>query len=676
MPEKPKTVKPSSPRLSAVRPSRSRVVIEGVLPEVDAGRFPIKRAIGEEVIVEADVFIDGHEALSCALLYRRKGAARWHETLMAPLVNDRWRAAFRVDELGRYEYTIVAWHDPFKGWQRDLRKRIEAKQDVTVDLVIGADLVSAAVPRARKQDRKTLEIVADKLRNNAAEAVDVALDAKLAGAMTTYANRDTQTEYERVLEVIVDPVRARYSTWYELFPRSSAPGQTGTAPDEKQHGTFKDVESWLPHIAAMGFDVLYFPPIHPIGTTYRKGKNNALAADKDDVGSPWAIGSAEGGHKAIHAQLGSLKDFQRLLKRSRDFGIEIALDIAFQAAPDHPYVVENEQWFRKRPDGTIQYAENPPKKYQDIYPFDFDTEDIKGLWTELRSVFDYWAQQGVRIFRVDNPHTKPFPFWEWCITSLKAAYPDLIFLSEAFTRPKVMYRLAKLGFTQSYTYFAWKQSKQELTDYFRELTQSPVKQFFRPNVWPNTPDILTEQFHTGDRSVFMQRLALAATLSANYGIYGPAYEHLQFVPREPGSEEYLHSEKYQIRSWDINNPDSLAPYITKLNHARRENPALQQDGTLRFHRIENDRILAYSKQEGDNIVLCAVNLDPQWTQSGWVHCELENWGIGATEKFVVHDLLTDERFTWRGEWNYLELNPETRPAHVFRVEKAAETSNV
>ncbi|HUP89295.1 MAG TPA: alpha-1,4-glucan--maltose-1-phosphate maltosyltransferase, partial [Longimicrobiales bacterium] len=511
----------------------------------------------------------------------------------------------------------------------------------------------------------TLEIVADKLRTNSAEAADVALDAKLADAMTTYADRDTQTEYERVLEIVVDPVQARYSTWYELFPRSTS--------EENKHGTFKDVERWLPHIAAMGFDVLYFPPIHPIGTTYRKGKNNSLEADVDDVGSPWAIGSAEGGHKAIHAQLGSLKDFQRLHARAKSLGIEIALDIAFQAAPDHPYVSENDQWFRKRPDGTIQYAENPPKKYQDIYPFDFDTEDIKGMWAELRSVFDYWAQQGVRIFRVDNPHTKAFPFWEWCIASLKATYPDLIFLSEAFTRPKVMYRLAKLGFTQSYTYFAWKQSKEELTEYFTELTQPPVNEFFRPNVWPNTPDILTEQFHAGDRSIFMQRLTLAATLSASYGIYGPPYEHLQFTPREPKSEEYLHSEKYQVRAWDINNPHSLAPYITKLNHARKENPALQQDRELRFHKIENDRIIAYSKQAGDNIVLCAVNLDPQWTQSGWVHCDLENWGIGVNEKFVVHDLLTDERFVWRGEWNYVELDPKARPAHVFRVERAAAT---
>ena len=663
MREKPKTAKPSNPRLSAVRPNRSRVVIEGVLPEVDAGRFPIKRVIGEDVVVEADVFIDGHEALSCALLHRRKGAARWNETLMEPLVNDRWRAKFRVHELGRYEYTVVAWHDPFKGWQRDLEKRVAAAQDVTTDLVIGANFIAQASERAKGKDKKTLAIAAEKLRNNAADAQQIALDKSLAEAMTSYADREHQTEYERVLEVVVDPVRARFSTWYELFPRSTA------LPGENRHGTFRDVESWLPHVAAMGFDVLYFPPIHPIGITFRKGPNNSLVAEVDDVGSPWAIGGAEGGHKSIHPELGTLKDFQRLLKRAQEFGIDIALDIAFQAAPDHPYVKENENWFRKRPDGSIQYAENPPKKYQDIYPFDFDTEDIKGLWTELRSVFDYWAQQGVRVFRVDNPHTKPFAFWEWCINSLKAAYPDLIFLSEAFTRPKVMYRLAKLGYTQSYTYFAWRTHKQEITEYFTELTQTPVREFFRPNAWPNTPDILTEQFHEGARSVFMQRIALAATLCSNYGIYGPAYEHLQHVPREPKSEEYLHSEKYQLRSWDNNDSESLTPYITRLNRARKANPALQQDHTLRFHAIENDRIIAYSKTAGDNIVLSVVNLDPRWTQAGWVHVPLQEWGIGEGETFTVHDVLTDATYQWRGEWNYVELNPVHQPAHVFVVER-------
>ncbi|MGQ0814554.1 MAG: alpha-1,4-glucan--maltose-1-phosphate maltosyltransferase [Gemmatimonadota bacterium] len=662
MPEKSKIDKSSSPRLSAVRPNRSRVIIEGVEPEIDCGRFPIKRTVGDEVIVEADVFVDGHEALSCALLHRRKGATRWAETLMTALVNDRWLASFEVTELGRYEYTLVAWHDPYKGWRRDLEKRIEAEQDIAVDLLIGAQLVEAAAERAKRNDRKLLELAAAKLREQTEESRLVALDDRLADAMTLYADREHETGYDRVLEVVVDPERARFSTWYELFPRSAGDGE--------RHGTFRDVERWLPHIAALGFDVLYFPPIHPIGTTFRKGRNNALTPEPDDVGSPWAIGAGRGGHKDIHRELGTLQDFKRLLQRAQDFGIAVALDIAFQVSPDHPYVKEHETWFKHRPDGSIQYAENPPKKYQDIYPFDFGTEDVRGLWGELRSVFEYWAQQGVRIFRVDNPHTKPFAFWQWCIASLKAAYPDLIFLSEAFTRPKVMYRLAKHGFTQSYTYFAWRTHKTELTEYFTELTTYPVREFFRPNLWPNTPDILTGQVQTGGRPVFMQRIALAATLGASYGIYGPAYEHMDHVPLKPGSEEYLHSEKYQLRSWDLNAPDSLAPYIAKLNRARKENPALQRDDTLRFHAIENPNIIAYSKTAPANIVLAVVNLDAQWTQSGWVHVPIQDFGIAADELYSVRDLLTDDEYSWKGEWNYVELNPQTRPVHLFRIERS------
>ncbi len=681
MPDKSQSEKSSSPRLSAVRPVRSRVIIEGVEPEIDCGRFPIKRTMGEQVVVEADVFIDGHEALSCALLHRRKGATRWQQTLMEPLVNDRWRATFDVAELGRYEYTIVGWHDPYKGWHRDLLKRIEADQGIGVDLLIGAELVEAAAARATRADRKTLEIAAAKLRGCDDEARLVALDEQLLAAMTEYADREHQTEYERVLEVVVDSERARFSSWYELFPRSTGAGG--------RHGTFRDVERWLPHIAALGFDIVYFPPIHPIGNAYRKGRNNVLVADETDVGSPWAIGSAEGGHKGIHRALGTLADFQRLIERARDFDIDVALDIAFQVAPDHPYVREHEDWFRKRPDGTIQYAENPPKKYQDIYPFDFETGDARGLWQELRSVFAYWIEQGVRSFRVDNPHTKPFAFWEWCIGSLKAAYPDVIFLSEAFTRPKVMYRLAKLGFTQSYTYFAWRSNKWELTEYFNELTRTPVREFFRPNLWPNTPDILTETLQTGGRPAFVQRVTLAATLGASYGIYGPAFEHMESEPRESGSEEYLNSEKYEIREWDLANPESLAPILTRLNRARHENPALQRDETLRFHSIENDYILAYSKTATtkppgseaaksrndseatavpDNIILTVVNLDVNWTQAGWVQLPLQEWGIAAHEPFTVRDLLNDVTYTWQGEWNYVELNPHHITAHVFRIE--------
>lgn len=671
MPQNNKSEKPSSARLKPVKVDRARVAIEGVQPEVDNGRFPIKRTVGEDVVVEADVFIDGHEALSCALLHRRQGSDRWTETLMTPLVNDRWRASFSVSELGRYEYTVVGWHDPFKGWRRDLEKRIEAGQDIGIDLLIGAELIEAAMGRA-KRDQKVLGIAARKLRARNEESQLVALDARLAAAMTSYADRDEQTEYDRVLQVVVDPERARFSTWYECFPRSTA--------DEARHGTFSDVERWLPHIAALGFDVLYFPPIHPIGTTLRKGRNNALTPGPADVGSPWAIGSAEGGHKAIHPDLGTLEDFRQLLGRAQEFGIDIALDIAFQAAPDHPYVSNHANWFRKRPDGTIQYAENPPKKYQDIYPFDFLSEDVRGLWRELRSVFEFWINQGVRIFRVDNPHTKPFAFWEWAIASLKAAYPEVIFLSEAFTRPKVMYRLAKLGFTQSYTYFAWRNYKRELTEYFIELTTPPVREFFRPNLWPNTPDILTESLQTGGRPAFVQRIVLAATLGASYGIYGPPFEQMESLPREPGSEEYLNSEKYELRRWDFNRPNTLAPVIATLNRARHENPALQRDHTLRFHAIENPQIIAYSKvwppPSGDagarvtpsNIILTVVNLDTRWAQAGMVQVPLRDWGIGEHAYYTVRDLLTDVAYTWRGEWNYVELNPATAVAHVFRVE--------
>ena len=644
---------------SANRVDRARVIIEGVQPEIDCGRFPIKRVVGENVVVEADVFIDGHEALSCALLFRKKGASRWQEALMQPLVNDRWTASFTVTDIGRYEYTIVAWHDPFKGWRRDFSKRVEAGQDVAVDLMIGANLVSDAAERAPKRETARLERVAEQLRGDVEAASELAVHDELELLMTIYADREHATAYDRILEVIVDPVLARYSTWYELFPRSAA--------GNGKHGTFRDVEGWLPHIASLGFDVLYLPPIHPIGTTFRKGRNNTLTPEAHDVGSPWAIGAKDGGHKDIHSELGTEEDFQRLIRRAREFGIEIALDIAFQAAPDHPYVRKHPEWFKQRPDGTIQYAENPPKKYQDIYPFDFDSEDAKGLWSELRSVFEHWIEQGVRIFRVDNPHTKPFPFWEWCITSLKAKHPELIFLSEAFTRPKVMYRLAKLGFTQSYTYFAWRNEKWDLTEYFTELTTTNVREYFRPNAWPNTPDILTEYLQTGGKPAFTLRLVLAATLAASYGIYGPAYEHMEHLPLTAGKEEYLDSEKYQIRTWDMSSATSLAPFIARVNRIRRENPALQTDRTLRFHQIENERIIAYSKRAGSNLILTVANLDLQHAQSGWVQMPLTELGLDSQQPYLVEDLLNDKSYEWHGEWNYVELSPQHTPAHIFRI---------
>ncbi len=419
----------------------------------------------------------------------------------------------------------------------------------------------------------------------------------------------------------------------------------------------------------MGFNVVYFPPIHPIGWTFRKGRNNSAVAEPGDVGSPWAIGAPQGGHKSILSELGTLEDFRRLVRRASELKLQIALDIAFQAAPDHPYVKAHEEWFRKRPDGTIQYAENPPKKYQDIYPFEFETPKWNELWEELKSVFVFWIEQGVRIFRVDNPHTKAFPFWEWLITGIKAEWPSVIFLSEAFTRPKVMYRLAKLGFSQSYTYFPWRTAKYEITSYLTELTKTGVREFFRPNQWPNTPDILPEFLQTGMRSAFMIRFLLAATLGANYGIYGPAFEMMDSVPVAPGKEEYMNSEKYQLRQWDLNRSDSLVPLITLVNKIRNENAALQQDWTLEFHHTENEQLICFSKRsaDDDNLLLVVVNLDPYNTQSSFVNLSLDSLKVDRDRPFQVHDLLTEARYTWNGSRNYVELNPARLPAHIFRL---------
>jgi starch synthase (maltosyl-transferring) len=488
-----------------------------------------------------------------------------------------------------------------------------------------------------------------------------ALDDALALLVERHADRRFASTHDPPLQLWVDPPEARFSAWYEMFPRSAASGG--------RHGSFADCEARLPEIAEMGFDVLYFPPIHPIGRGKRKGRNNALVAGPDDVGSPWAIGAAEGGHKSIHPQLGTVEDFRRLVTSARALGIEIALDIAYQCSPDHPYVTEHPAWFKHRPDGSIQYAENPPKKYQDIYPFNFDTDDWRALWEELKSIVDYWIAQGVRVFRVDNPHTKPFALWQWLIGDVKHAHPDAIFLSEAFTRPRPMHRLAQVGFTQSYTYFAWRNTKQELTDYFTELSQAPARDYFRPSVWPNTPDILTAYLQTGGRAAFIVRLVLAATLAANYGIYGPAFELMDHVPRDPGSEEYLESEKYEIRDWPRDRPDSLRPIIARINAIRRANKALQQDWQLRFHATDNPEIICYSKAASDcaNVILVVVNLDPFHRQSGFVDLALAELGLEATQPFEVEDLLTKARYTWRTARNYVELRPQEIPAHVFRV---------
>jgi starch synthase (maltosyl-transferring) len=644
-----------------------RVVIENVTPQVDHGRFPAKRVLGDDVIVEADIFADGHDALSCVLLYRKEEENSWREAPMEALVNDRWHASFSVTRLGRYRFSIQGWIDGFKTWQRDLIKKADAGQVEAVDLWAGAAIIDSASGRAQGTDAEALKRGATALRADerpVAERIAAVLDPELALLAERYSDRTLATTYEPELVISVDREKARFSSWYELFPRS-------LAREPGAHGTFDDLIRHLPYVASLGFDVLYLPPIHPIGESHRKGKNNAVQATANDPGSPWAIGSREGGHKEILPQLGTLEDFQRLVSAARNWQIEIALDLAFQCTPDHPYVRQHPEWFRHRPDGSIQYAENPPKKYQDIYPLYFENERWQELWDELKSVALFWLEQGVRIFRVDNPHTKPFPFWEWLIRQIQADYPEVIFLAEAFTRPKVMRRLAKLGFTQSYTYFAWRNSKFELIEYFTELTQSEMREYFRPSLWPNTPDILTEHLQFGGPPAFMARLVLAATLGANYGIYGPAFELGENRAREPGSEEYLDSEKYQIRRWDLESPGSLKDFITRVNRIRRENTALQSDWSLRFHEIDNEQMICYSKAtaDGDNVIVVVVNLDPHNVQTGRVRLLFEDFDLEQRQSYQFHDLLTDSRYLWHGRENTVVLNPQVVPAHIFRLRR-------
>lgn len=648
---------------------RRRVVIERLSPEVDCGRFPIKRVVGETVVVEADVFADGHDQVGCRILYWKQGAEP-QSSAMRPLGNDRWRGEFTVANMGRYQYTVEAWIERFRTWRGDLQKRISAGQDVHVELLVGVELIERAASRAAGEEAELLQQWALKIREgkDKPSGAEAALEEELLGLMDRYPERDRATRYEKQLSVVVDREKARFSTWYELFPRSCS-------TEVGRHGTLGHCEAWLPYIASMGFDVVYLPPIHPIGRTSRKGRNNSVVAEPNDVGSPWAIGSAEGGHKSVHPELGTLDDFKRFVSKAKEHGLEVALDIAFQCTPDHPYAHEHPEWFRKRPDGTIQYAENPPKKYHDIYPLHFETAGWQALWQELKSVFQFWIDQGVRIFRVDNPHTKPFSFWEWVINEIKEQYPDVLFLAEAFTRPHVMYRLAKLGFSQSYTYFAWRNTKQDLTDYFTELTQTEIREHFRPNLWPNTPDILTEFLQVGGRPAFMVRLILAATLGASYGIYGPAFELCENVPIQPGSEEYLNSEKYELKHRDLHSPGSLKDLISNVNRIRKENMALQSNRNLRFHETGNPALICYSKATDDlaNVVLVIVNLDCFHAQSGWIQLDLESIGLDAHHAFQAHDLLGAGHYLWQGSQNYVELTPESLPAHIFRLRRWVRT---
>ena len=643
---------------------RSRVVIENVEPQINCGRFAIKRIVGDLVAIEADVFGDGHDEVRARLLWQQDAETVWQATEMRPLGNDRWQGEFPVTQVGRYRYTLVGEVDHFGTWRSDLKKRIAAQQDLELPLLTGAILLEQVQPRASKPDSAKLAAWAKALKAGSKDpkTVDLALQDDLAEMVRRYPDTSLETRYERELEVIVDRERARFSAWYELFPRSWS-----TTPGK--HGTLRDVTSRMGYVAEMGFDVLYLPPISPIGNSFRKGKNNAVQAAPGEEGSPWAIGSPDGGHTAIHPALGTLADFKALVDRATQLDMEIALDIAFQCSPDHPWVTEHPEFFKKRPDGSVQYAENPPKKYQDIYPLDFESSNWQGLWDALKGVFSFWMNQGVHIFRVDNPHTKAFPFWEWVIPELKAQDPNVLFLAEAFTRPRVMERLAKLGFSQSYTYFTWRDTKEELTQYLLELTTTPVREYFRPNFWPNTPDILPGHLQTGGLPAFRSRLVLATTMTANFGIYGAAFELGENTPTKPGSEEYLNSEKYEIKNWDLTNPASLKPFITRLNHIRRQNPALQSNDRLHFHPTDNPLLICYSKRtaDGSNTILVVVNLDPFLVQSGWVDLDLDILGLAPDDTFEVYDLLADHSYPWKGSRNYVALRPAEMPAHIFHV---------
>ncbi len=662
----------NEPGMDVPADGRRRAVVEAITPQVDGGRFPVKRIVGDTGVVEADVFADGHDVVAVRLRHRPPGDTAWAEVPMEEIGNDRWRASFRVDVPGRHAYTVAAWTDAWATWRRDFRKRIEAGQDVAVDLLIGAALVEGAARRATEggvvPDAAALDHWASELRGErvAGDRADRALDEDLDQRMTRHPDRAHETIHEPPLECIVEPELARFSTWYELFPRSAS-------PDPSRHGTFRDVIARLPYIADLGFDVLYLPPVHPIGTTFRKGPNNVTDSDPHHPGVPWAIGSPDGGHDAIHPELGTLKDFRALVDAAAARGIAIALDIAFQASPDHPWVKEHPTWFRRRPDGAVQYAENPPKKYQDIYPFDFESEDWPALWAHLEGIFRHWIEQGVHVFRVDNPHTKAFPFWEWAITRIKADHPDVLFLAEAFTRPRVMYRLAKLGFTQSYTYFTWRTNKHELAAYFLELSRPPVSDFFGPNFWPNTPDILHATLQEGGRPMFQARYILAATSSSSIGIYGPAYELGERTPREPGSEEYLHSEKYEQRTWDLDSPDSIAPLIRRMNQIRRDHPALQSNAGLAIHQVDDEQLIAYSRRTADRSdrILAIVSLDPRQVRRGTLELDLAELGLDAERPYEVEDLIDGGIEHWEGSRIPIEIDPAGIPARVLHIRASA-----
>ena len=646
-----------------------RIIIENVQPEIDAGRFPIKRVLGEEVAVKADIHADGHEVLAAVLQYRFRDETTWRESPLVEEPNDSWRGQFLVDRVGQYEYTVKAWIDEFGTWRKGIARKAEAGQDLSDQLEEGARLVRVAGERPNSPDGAELREWANLLQSSAdlESRLKAGLGEPLKQVMYRCDDRRHTVVYDKALRVVVDRLEARFSAWYEMFPRSSGRNPQSSA-------TLREAEARLPEIAALGFSVVYLPPIHPIGQSFRKGPNNSLHVRPEDPGSPWAIGSPEGGHKAIHPALGNIGDFDHFVSVAQEAGLDVALDLAFQCSPDHPYVRDHPEWFRHHTDGSIQCAENPPKTYEDIFPFDFECADWPSLWQELKSIVLFWRTRGVRQFRVDNPHTKPYGFWEWLIREVKEQYPDTLFLAEAFTRPKIMAYLAKCGFSQSYTYFTWRNTKAELTHYFEELTQTSIREYLRPNLFINTPDILPEFLQFGGRPAFQIRLILAATLGASYGIYGPAFELCE-ARALPGTEEYLDSEKFQVRVWDSERAGHIKEWIKIVNAARRDNPALQSNDRLRFYPVTNNSLLCYAKTTSDlsNVILVVVNLDPHHSQDGWVQLSLPELGLQSDQRYQVHDLLSDAHYDWQGASNYVRLDPGICPAHLFRVLRKTRT---
>ena len=645
--------------------SQHRVKIEGVDPEIDGGLFYAKGIVGQNFEIECDLFSDGHVLVNGQLLHRYEGNKNWEKCYLTSIENDRWLASFKLNRQGFYEYTLEGWVDHALTWQHELTKKFEGDIKVDVELQDGIQYFKNVLLKCDKSEAKLIRAYLEELKNpkRYKSALKKALSKQFSKLFLKYPHADYPTAYNKILRVFADRKKAEFSAWYEFFPRS-------TAAKANPHGTFRDCENLLDRIIKMGFDTIYFPPVHPIGVTHRKGKNNTTIAGPDDPGVPWGIGTKTGGHKSIHPELGSLKDFKSLVKRAKSKGLEIALDLAFQCSPDHPYVKRHPDWFKWRSDGTVQYAENPPKKYQDILPINFESKDWRNLWNELLSIPLYWNKLGIKLFRVDNPHTKPFGFWQWLIAEVKKVDPDVLFLSEAFTRPKIMHQLAKVGFTQSYTYYTWRNSKWELIDYMHELTNSPGKHYFRPNFWPNTPDINPIPLQNGNENLFLIRFFMASTLASSYGIYGPVYEFMEHEPI-PGAEEYMNSEKYQIRHWMWGKKNKLTSLITKINRIRQENQALHHTTNFQNCKIENDNIFAYFKNSPDanNNLLMIVNLDPHNKQEGWVQVPLFKIDIKPGEKFSVKDLLTNERFTWNQEWNQVILDPAIRCFHLFRIEK-------